>query len=70
TNDVNGFDVFGGYKLNITINGNTASVQKNEADLKKNDGSVVIPAKGNYISDGVICGSMNYFVAGVKLVNA
>ena len=61
---VNGeWDVFTGVKLSIAADG---TVTKADADLKDNEGNVIVPAGGASVEDGVITGSMNYFVAGVK----
>jgi basic membrane protein A len=61
-----GFDVFGGYKLNITITDGIASVEKVAAALKDNENNTIVAAGGAYVGNGVIKGSMNYFVAGVE----
>ena len=61
---VNGeWDVFTGVKLSIAADG---TVTKADADLKDNEGNVIVPAGGASVEDGVITGSMNYFVEGVK----
>ena len=61
---VNGeWDVFSGVKLSIDADGN---VTKADADLKDNEGNVIVPAGGASVEDGVITGTMNYFVEGVK----
>ena len=57
------WDVFSGVKLTITADGN---VTKSDADLKDNAGNVIVAAGGESVADGVITGSMNYYVAGVK----
>lgn len=62
----NGFDVFGGYKLNITIDAGVATVEKVEAALVDSEGTTVVVAGGDYVGDGVIKGSMNYYVDGVE----
>jgi len=62
---VNGeWDVFTGVKLTIAADG---TVTKADADLKDNEGNVIVPAGGASVEDGVITGSMNYFVEGVKV---
>ena len=77
---VNGeWDVFTGYKLNITVAADgTVTVEKVEAALQSNgmqfkDGKfdvamenpVVVEAGGASLDDGVLKGSMNYLVDGV-----
>lgn len=58
------WDVFSGVKLNIAKDG---TVTKTNADLLDNAGNVIVEAGGPSVEDGVITGTMNYFVAGVKL---
>ena len=61
---VNGeWDVFSGVKLSIAADG---TVTKADADLVDNQGNVIVPAGGPSVEDGVITGTMNYFVAGVQ----
>ena len=61
---VNGeWDVFTGVKLSIAADG---TVTKADADLLDNEGNVIVPAGGASVEDGVITGTMNYLVAGVK----
>ncbi len=43
------------------------SVVMTDADLLKDDGSVIVPAGGESVEDSVITGTMNYFVKGVEL---
>ena len=63
---VNGeWDVFSGVKLSIAADG---TVTKADADLKDNQGNVIVAAGGASIEDGVITGTMNYFVEGVEKV--
>ena len=57
------WDVFTGVKLNIAADG---TVTKADADLLDNEGNVIVAAGGASVEDGVITGTMNYFVAGVK----
>ncbi len=57
------WDVFTGVKLTIDAEGN---VTKANANLTDNKGNVIVPAGGPSVEDGVITGTMNYFVAGVK----
>ena len=62
---VNGeWDVFSGVKLTIDAEGNVTTV---EADLVDNAGNVIVAAGGASVEDGVITGTMNYFVEGVTL---
>jgi len=67
---VNGeWDVFSGEKLTITVGEDgTATITKNAADLKDNAGNVIVAAGGASVADGVITGTMNYYVAGVEEV--
>ncbi|MBQ4136184.1 MAG: BMP family ABC transporter substrate-binding protein [Clostridia bacterium] len=58
------WDVFSGVKLNIAKDG---TVTKTNADLLDNAGNVIVAAGGASVEDSVITGTMNYFVAGVKL---
>ena len=57
------WDVFSGVKLQIAADGTVTQV---EADLVDNAGNVVVAAGGASVEDGVITGTMNYFVAGVQ----
>ena len=59
------WDVFSGVKLSIAADG---SVTKADAALKDNTGAVIVAAGGPSVEDGVITGTMNYLVAGVKEV--
>ncbi len=67
---VNGeWDVFSGVKLNITVaEDGTVNVEKTDAALVDNAGNEIVAAGGASVEDGVITGSMNYLVAGVKEV--
>ena len=56
------WDVFSGVKLSINTNGD---VTKADAALVDNAGNVIVAAGGASVEDGVITGTMNYFVAGV-----
>ena len=58
------WDVFSGVKLAIAADG---TVTKADAALLDNAGNVIVNAGGASVADGVITGTMNYFVAGVKL---
>ena len=61
---VNGeWDVFSGVKLSIAADG---SVTKFDAALVDNAGNEIVAAGGASVEDGVITGTMNYYVAGVK----
>ena len=60
---VNGkWDVFSGVALTFDANGACTSEDK---ALKTNDGQEIVAAGGASVDDGVITGSMNYFVEGV-----
>ena len=60
---VNGeWDVFSGTKLQI-VDGNVEMV---EAALVDNAGNEIVAAGGASVEDGVITGTMNYYVAGVE----
>ena len=58
--------MFTGVKLSYNI-GEDGSVEivKTEADLVDTNGTVIVPAGGSSVDDGVIKGSMDYNVAGV-----
>ena len=58
------WDVFSGVKLVIAADGTYTMV---EAPLVTNDGTEIVAAGGPSVEDGVITGTMNYFVEGVKL---
>ncbi len=58
------WDVFSGTKLEVSADG---SVNQVEAPLMDNVGNEIVAAGGASVEDGVITGSMNYFVEGVKL---
>ncbi|MBR5285797.1 MAG: BMP family ABC transporter substrate-binding protein [Clostridia bacterium] len=60
------WDVFSGVKLSITVADGVATVAKADADLKDNAGNVIVAAGGASVEDGVITGTMNYYVAGVQ----
>ena len=60
---VNGdWDVFSGVKLTFEADGN---VVMSDGALVTNDGTVIVEAGGASVEDGVITGSMNYYVEGV-----
>ena len=60
------WDVFSGTKLNITVTDGAATVEQVEAALVDNTGAEIVAAGGASVEDGVITGTMNYFVAGVE----
>ena len=57
------WDVFTGVKLQIAADGTVTQV---EAPLVDNAGNEIVAAGGASVEDGVITGTMNYFVAGVE----
>lgn len=59
------WDVFSGTKLEISIDGDAAVVEQVNAPLVDNESNVIVDAAGASVEDGVITGSMNYFVEGV-----
>ena len=59
------WDVFSGVKLTVGADG---LVTKTDAPLMDNAGNEIVAAGGASVADGVITGTMNYFVAGVELV--
>ena len=60
------WDVFSGTKLNITVTDGVATIDQVEAALVDNAGNEIVAAGGESVEDGVITGTMNYFVAGVE----
>ena len=60
------WDVFSGTKLNISYADGEVTVEQVEAALVDNAGNEIVAAGGASVEDGVITGSMNYFVEGVK----
>ena len=61
---VNGeWDVFSGVKLTIAADGTVTSA---DAALVDNAGNEIVAAGGASVEDGVITGTMNYYVAGVS----
>ena len=61
---VNGeWDVFSGVKLEIAADG---TITKVDAPLVDNAGNEIVAAGGASVEDGVITGTMNYYVAGVE----
>ena len=62
---VNGeWDVFSGVKLSL---GEDGAIVKTDAALVDNAGNEIVAAGGASVEDGVITGTMNYFVEGVEL---
>ena len=57
------WDVFSGVKLTIDAEGN---VTKTDAALMDNAGNEIVAAGGASVADGVITGTMNYYVASVQ----
>ena len=57
------WDVFTGVKLEIAADGTVTQVN---APLVDNAGNEIVAAGGASVEDGVITGTMNYFVAGVE----
>ena len=60
------WDVFSGVKLHITVADGAATVEKADEALVDNTGAEIVAAGGPSVEDGVITGSMNYFVEGVE----
>ena len=60
------WDVFTGVKLHITVADGAATVEKADEALVDNTGAEIVAAGGPSVEDGVITGSMNYFVEGVE----
>ena len=58
------WDVFSGVKLQIAADGTITQV---DAALMDNAGNEIVAAGGPSVEDGVITGTMNYFVAGVQV---
>ncbi|MCQ2516146.1 MAG: BMP family ABC transporter substrate-binding protein [Saccharofermentans sp.] len=59
------WDVFSGTALVFSGEAGSVSVEQVATDLVTNDGEVIVAAGGPSVDDGVIQGSMNYYVAGV-----
>ena len=67
---INGeWDVFSGVKLSFSGAAGSVAVAKSDAALVTNEGAEIVPAGGASVDDGVIQGSMNYYVEGVTQVN-
>jgi len=60
------WDVFSGTQLKITVTDGEATVEQVEAALVDNAGNEIVAAGGASVEDGVITGTMNYYVAGVE----
>ena len=61
------WDVFSGVKLTITVDAEgNATVTKADAALMDNADNEIVAAGGASVADGVITGTMNYYVAGVQ----
>ena len=63
------WDVFSGVKLSFTGAAGSVAVAQTDAALVANDGTEIVAAGGASVDDGVIQGSMNYYVEGVTQVN-
>jgi basic membrane protein A len=63
------WDVFSGVKLTFSGAAGSVAVAQSDAALVANDGTEIVAAGGASVDDGVIQGSMNYYVAGVTQVN-
>ena len=63
------WDVFSGVKLTFSGDTGSVAVEKTNAALIANDGTEIVVAGGPSVDDGVIQGSMNYYVEGVTQVN-
>ena len=63
------WDVFSGVKLSFSGTAGSVAVAQSDAALVANDGTEIVAAGGASVDDGVIQGSMNYYVAGVTQVN-
>ena len=61
--DEGGWDVFSGVKLGF----DNGKLTKTDAELKDNAGNVIRKAGEGSVEDGVITGTMDYFVEGVEL---
>lgn len=60
------WDVFSGIKLQISADGTITTM---DDDLLDSNGNLIVRAGGKPIPDGIITGTMNYFVEGVRYVN-
>ena len=64
------WDVFSGVKLSFSGEKGAVTMAQADADLVDNTGAVIVAAGGASVDDGVIKGSMNYYVEGVTQVNS
>ena len=64
------WDVFSGVKLSFSGEKGSVTLAQTDADLVDNTGAVIVAAGGASVDDGVIQGSMNYYVEGVTQVNS
>ena len=64
------WDVFSGVKLSFSGEKGAVTMAQVDADLVDNTGAVIVAAGGASVDDGVIQGSMNYYVEGVTQVNS
>ena len=64
------WDVFSGVKLSFSGEKGAVTMAQADADLVDNTGAVIVAAGGSSVDDGVIQGSMNYYVEGVTQVNS
>ncbi|MBQ2066762.1 MAG: BMP family ABC transporter substrate-binding protein [Clostridiales bacterium] len=64
------WDVFSGVKLSFSGEKGAVTMAQADADLVDNTGAVIVAAGGPSVDDGVIQGSMNYYVEGVTQVNS
>ena len=63
------WDVFSGVKLSFSGAAGSVAVAKTDAPLVTNEGAEIVAAGGKSVEDGVIQGTMNYYVEGVTQVN-
>lgn len=63
------WDVFSGTKLQFSIENGGYMMETVDDALVANDGTVIVEAGGPSVDDGVIQGSMNYYVEGVIAEN-
>jgi len=63
------WDVFSGVKLSFSGAAGSVALTKTDSALISNDGTEIVAAGGASVDDGVIQGSMNYYVEGVTQVN-
>jgi basic membrane protein A len=64
------WDVFSGVKLSFSGEKGSVAVAQSDAALIDNTGATIVEAGGASVDDGVIQGSMNYYVEGVTQVNS